>query len=143
MSQSYHLSLQEAFAQEVIESGQETIILNFPSPKILAYVKEVLTESQQWASVRENRFQRVDGNLEIDLTVDMDDRVMRVSHTVQGNFNSSMQSRYHEILNDAFDQACMRAIIQAAKLRGEVKVTTPQYNKAVQMNQLKVEVYAF
>jgi hypothetical protein len=143
MSQSYHLSLQEAFVPEAIESGQETIVLNFPSAKILAYVKEVLTESQHWTSNGENRFQRVDGSLEINLNVDMDDRVMRVSHTVKGSFSASVQSRYQEILNEAFDQACMRAIIQAAKLRGEVKVTTPQYNKAVQMNQVKVEVFAY
>jgi hypothetical protein len=143
MSQNYYLSLEEEFVREVIESGQENIILNFPSPKILAYVKEVLSESQRWTSTAENRFQRVDDDLTIDLQVIQEDRVMRVSHTVRGSFNASVQSRYHEILNEAFDLACMRAIIQAAKLRGEVKVTQTPYSKAVQVNQVKVEVFAY
>ena len=143
MSQSYHLSIQEEFVEELVETGQENVILNFPSTKILGYLKEVLTEHQQWSGSDGNSFRRVEGDLAIDLRVDQDDRVVHVNHTVQGTFGSSLRDRYREILNEAFDLACTHAIVQAARLLGEVKVTPGEYNKAVHVNQMKVEVFAY
>jgi hypothetical protein len=148
MSQSYAFDMQQQFVRELVESGHENVVLNFPSQKILVYLKAVLSSSGSgWSNAGTNTFRRVDGQLTITMIVDEANQVVRVQHDVRGTFTETLKERYRLHLNEAFDLTCTYAVEQAAqavaKNYGRVEIQHKEYNKVLQTTQEKIAVYAF